>query len=246
MMSATNRHHTTRSPGGAPAARDVAAFYERLVFPSRSSHPEYAALVPQGTGQVVGDFGCGASLFHEALRGYSPTPTFFDVSMNALRSIAHGNRVRGDVFALPFRTGAFDRIFCIGVVHHLPEPQAALQEIGRVLRAGGVLVLGVYAPGTLPALLRRLHDASRWRPWRRAVFGSTRALIGLRYRARGNPLAAADVDLRTRDFLEVPFVRYVEPDFYAGLAARAGFTLQARQRIAAMNVLELRRAERGA
>ena len=228
-------HSRSATPG------DVANFYEKLVFPSRTSHAAYAALVPQQPGERIGDFGCGQSLFYEALRGYSPAPVFLDLSMAALRAMGQGARVRGDLFHLPVQTASFDRIFCIGVAHHLPEPAPAVAEMARVLRPGGTLVLGVYAPGTVQARLRTLYDASRNPLWRGAVAGATRQLIRLRHARNGHALAAEDIQLRARDFLDVPFVRYVEPQFFAGLAGEEGLTLRTVERISGMNLLVLGR-----
>ena len=42
--------------------------------------------------------------------------------------------------------GSFDYIDCCGVLHHLPDPQAALRGLERSLRPGGGMGLMVYAP----------------------------------------------------------------------------------------------------
>ena len=225
----------------AGTARRVAEFYEELIFPSRRSHPEYAQLVLQGTRERVGDFGCGQSLFYEALRHHDPPPVFFDLSMNALRTIDYGLRVRGDLHRLPFPDALYDRILCVGVLHHLPERGPVLREVARVLRPGGTLALGVYAPGSLQSFLRRLHEGWAFGPWRSLLLSSTELLIRLRYRGAGNPIDRADARLRARDFLQVPFVRYARPDEYVRDARAAGLELAERRRIAAMNILVFRR-----
>ena len=48
---------------------------------------------------------------------------------------------------LPFRSGAFDTVVCLGVLETLPQPQSTLAELVRVLRPGGTLVLSVYKKG---------------------------------------------------------------------------------------------------
>jgi SAM-dependent methyltransferase len=76
--------------------------------------------------------------------------------------------VAADVQALPFRAGAFDAVKATEILEHVPDPVAALRECGRVLRAGGHLV--VTAP-----FLERLHgdpdDYGRYTEsmWRRLL-----------------------------------------------------------------------------
>jgi SAM-dependent methyltransferase len=58
--------------------------------------------------------------------------------------------VRADVARpLPYRDAAFDAVVCEQVLEHVDDPKAALLEIARVLRRGGMLVFGVptFPPG---------------------------------------------------------------------------------------------------
>ena len=150
--------------------------------------------------------------------------------------------MRADLRQLPFPSATYDRILCIGVLHHLPARGPIFREVARVLRPGGRLVLGVYAPGSLQSRLRRLHDAGRLGIWRRLVLALTMQLIRARYRGAGRRLGADDVRARARDFLEVPYVQYSDPELYFHEAAAAGLRRAGLQRIAAMNVLFLERA----
>lgn len=242
QVSPSSPRRSDPSPGAQPTSRAVTEFYDRLVFPSRGSHPAYASLLPTETGQRIGEFGCGQSLFYDALRPYTPRPVFLDVSMNALRTIDYGFRVQADLTNLPFRNGHFDRILCIGVLHHLEDRGPALSEMARVLRPRGRLFIGVYAPRSLQSVLRRLHDASRLGAWRRAIFASTAFLIDARYRASGRPLVADDARRRASDLLEVPFVRYAPPEEYVKQASLHGLEQVEISRIAGMNILHLERA----
>ena len=47
----------------------------------------------------------------------------------------------GDVLRLPYRDEALDAVFAFGVLHHVPDWQAALGEIARVLKTGGTYFL---------------------------------------------------------------------------------------------------------
>ena len=60
---------------------------------------------------------------------------------------------------LPFENSSFDVVTMLAVLEHLNQPEAILQEIGRVLRPGGGLILTVpskYAKPVLEFLAFRL------------------------------------------------------------------------------------------
>jgi SAM-dependent methyltransferase len=46
-----------------------------------------------------------------------------------------------DVHALPFESGHFDLVVAVGVIPWLHTPEGAIQEMARVLRSGGQLVM---------------------------------------------------------------------------------------------------------
>jgi len=56
----------------------------------------------------------------------------------------HGLEVvtrQGDAEALPYEDSSFDLVIGHAFIHHLPVPGAALQEMARVLKPGGTLVI---------------------------------------------------------------------------------------------------------
>jgi len=69
--------------------------------------------------------------------------------------------VQGDAYRLPFRDGSFTTVVTILGLHLFPRPAAAVPEMTRVLRPGGVLLGAVplawpYLP--TPRALRRILD----------------------------------------------------------------------------------------
>src|SRR5437870_991874 len=77
--------------------------------------------------------------------------------------------VETDLRAPGLRAGAFDVVYSSGVLHHTPEPRASFAAVVRLLRPGGVVVVGLYnAYARLPHRLRRgvaRLTGSRWIPF---------------------------------------------------------------------------------
>jgi dolichol-phosphate mannosyltransferase len=86
------------------------------------------------------DVGCGTSRIILDL----PEAVGFDLQPHKLRwlSARHRRLVRGTCMALPFKSGSMDAVICSQVIEHVPEDPAVLSESLRVLKPGGVLVLG--------------------------------------------------------------------------------------------------------
>lgn len=59
----------------------------------------------------------------------------------AERPAGEGTFVLGRPQALPVCDGAFGAILCAGVLHRQDNPEAALEELRRALRPGGLLVI---------------------------------------------------------------------------------------------------------
>jgi SAM-dependent methyltransferase len=51
--------------------------------------------------------------------------------------------VQGDALALPFADGSFDRVIASEVLEHIPDDEAAMAELTRVLRPGGTMAVTV-------------------------------------------------------------------------------------------------------
>jgi SAM-dependent methyltransferase len=105
--------------------------------------------------KIVLDAGCGNGrhAFYAARYG-SRDVVAMDLS-NAVETayanigkMPNAHVVQGDIYHPPFaRTGAggpFDFIYSIGVLHHLPDPEAGFQSLLRILRPGGAIFAWVY------------------------------------------------------------------------------------------------------
>ena len=102
-------------------------------------------------GALVLDVGCGAGRFTEIALSMGVTVVAMDYSsaVEACRQNHAGEPrlgvVQGDIYAMPFRRGAFDRVYCFGVLQHTPAPAAAFRALLMPLAPGGQLAMDVYA-----------------------------------------------------------------------------------------------------
>ena len=92
------------------------------------------------------DLACGTGVFARPMARTAGMVVGFDLSwpmLNRAQGLAQQERtsnlafIRGTVFKLPFIDGAFPTINCCGALHLFDQPDAALGEMGRVLRPEG-------------------------------------------------------------------------------------------------------------
>jgi SAM-dependent methyltransferase len=100
-----------------------------------------ARLGAEGVDRAL-DLGCGRGFWlrRMAAAGLSPVGLEYDPA-RAVDALRQAPTAAGDAARLPFRTGSMDLVLSIHVLHHLPDPEVVLAEVGRVLRPGGYLVL---------------------------------------------------------------------------------------------------------
>jgi len=126
-------------------------------------------LAAELTPALVVDYGGGdgalcrsaAALWPQArLLCFEPAPQLAQQARALLASTAAAEVVESEA-ALP--SGAADVVFCTEVFEHLPsaETDRALGEIARILKPGGVAVIGVPVEIGPPALAKGLFRAAR-------------------------------------------------------------------------------------
>lgn len=125
----------------------------------------FALLAPRANHRVL-DIGCGAG--HLLAQVASGRPFGMDLADTLLAKAArrlggHGGFVQGDAEHLPFRDGAWDRIYCSEVLEHVPSPAAALAEMSRVVERRGVAVVSVPNERLINALKTALRKTGLYR-----------------------------------------------------------------------------------
>jgi len=100
----------------------------------------FLAAAPSPGRATVLDIGCGSSRIIQDL----PEAIGLDILLPKLRFLrdGHSRLVQGSIFALPFPDAAFDVVICSQVIEHIPDAPTVFDEMTRVLRPGGTLILG--------------------------------------------------------------------------------------------------------
>lgn len=104
-------------------------------------------------GRTIVDFGCGPGRFLDVVRRKGGLAVGIDLSdaVDAARNNFSDDPdvlvVQGDLLRPPFREGAFDGGFSIGVLHHTPDPRRGVGALARIVRKGGWVACCVYPKG---------------------------------------------------------------------------------------------------
>jgi len=95
--------------------------------------------------------GSGAGRFTEILLSTGAEVYSFDSSSAVDANIVnngHSPNLRlfqADIFNLPLKNEAFDKVLCLGVLQHTPDPEEAFHCLRKCLRPGGKIVVDIYS-----------------------------------------------------------------------------------------------------
>ncbi len=103
-------------------------------------------------GKLVLDAGCGAGRHTYFAAEYGAEVVAFDLSGKAVESAIKNTQglnvkiMQGDIYNPPrvAWNGKFDFVMCIGVLHHLPDPQEGFNRLVSLLKLGGTISIWVY------------------------------------------------------------------------------------------------------
>jgi len=98
--------------------------------------------------RVIGDLGCGSGTLSEALAPFVRRVIAIDDSeamlgeaRERLERFDNVELRRGALESLPLEDHSLDAATLVLVLHHLPDPDEAVREVGRTLRPGGRLLI---------------------------------------------------------------------------------------------------------
>jgi SAM-dependent methyltransferase len=157
---------------------------------ARGGREYFEDLLPDAAlrGARVLDVGCGSGRWTRYLAARAAFVEAADpsdaagVAARATAGLPNVRVVQAGVASLPYPDASFDIVVSVGVLHHVPDTQAAVSRLVELLRPGGLLYLYLYY-------------ALDGRPWSyRAAFHASRTLRAVISRLPGPAkVVASDV-----------------------------------------------------
>ena len=124
-------------------------------------YPVDASFFP---GKLGLDAGCGFGrhIYNAATFGADMIGVDISEAIESTRAntqhLPNVHLVQANLYALPFRQGIFDFAYCIGVLHHLPDPEAGFRALVSVVKPQGAVFIWVYSKAR-PVLNAMLEGA---------------------------------------------------------------------------------------
>lgn len=185
-------------------------------------------LLSPGPGERVLDAGCGTGVFTMDILGAGSCVVGLDISgpmLNVARKKARGYpffAVRGDMLRLPFRDNCFEKAVSITAIEFIRDARTTVDEMFRVTRPGGCVVVATLNSLSSWAGDRRTKpQGNEEQVWESATFRSPDEVLSLspckgmfktaiHFRQDDNPEQVAGIErlgrfrgLRTGAFLAV-------------------------------------------
>jgi len=157
--------HVKRAFSAATASYDAHAVLQREIADRLLAHLSFTKIEPKR----ILDIGCGTGYFTRLLRAKYKRAEIVAVDLSeamvqttrrshARRMPWHGHHrhINADAAALPLKSERFDLVCSNLTMQWLPDPQAMLQEMRRVLAPGGLILFSTFGRRTLSELRQSL------------------------------------------------------------------------------------------
>lgn len=101
-------------------------------------------------GNWILDVGCGNGRFVEVSSRNDCNVVGVDISSaidaagDLFKDRNNVHLVQASIYELPFEEGAFDKVYCIGVIQHTPDPEKSIKVLPKFVKKNGQLALTIY------------------------------------------------------------------------------------------------------
>ena len=152
---------------GNPLTKIQSDFYNDVKFPNYDDVEDFGSLLDKSRrsifvkklddeipmGSNILEAGCGTGQMSIILSRYARQIYGIDLSKGSLieakkfidsNDIKSVHLFRMNIFKLFFKENTFDVIISNGVLHHTYNPKLAFSKLVRVLKPGGIIVIGLY------------------------------------------------------------------------------------------------------
>lgn len=191
--------------------------------------------------KTVLDAGCGTGIFSIifANKG-AASVTGIDISRGSLETARQLSNKFGltntkfeqkDMLALPYENESFDIVWAWGTVHHTTDPLGAVDELIRVLRKGGSLLLAVYTRTRLTflheAIRKTLVRTPRW-SWKALckILAFFLSPVVFLFKKREKSRKGEKLEELIMDWYFVPIRYYYKPEEIKYYLEKRGFVIE--------------------
>jgi len=168
-MDSTNNSCAENSNQTSPEKSDIAEFFDEMSqgrnekiqanpiveFEQHVRSRTVLELLSPGRGEKILDIGCGNARDISYIVEQGAQVIGIDISEGMvteakmdLEKLGYKNITLevGDAMQLNYADSEFDKVLCSEVIEHIPDAEKALDEIWRILKPGGILVLSTPNP----------------------------------------------------------------------------------------------------
>ncbi len=116
------------------------------LFGERATLQTLLPLIPRHW--IVADLGCGTGNASEVLApcvrrviAVDQSPQMIAAAQKRVAGHENVEFLQGELESLPIKSASVDAAVCVLVLHHVPDPAAAVRELARILRPGGTALI---------------------------------------------------------------------------------------------------------
>jgi 2-polyprenyl-6-hydroxyphenyl methylase/3-demethylubiquinone-9 3-methyltransferase len=187
------------------------------------------------------DAGCGTGIFSiifankgaSQVLGIDISPGSLETATNLKKKFDLQNIEfkKEDMLQLPFEDEAFDIVWAWGTVHHTTNPFKAIDELARVLKKGGALLLAVYKRTKLTFIhevIRKILIKTPKKSWTvlSKILAVFLAPVVFLFKKRQKSRKGEKLEELVLDWYFVPIRHYYHPEEIKGLLEKKNFTIE--------------------